>query len=123
MFSSSEIAFKIASTVAFREACKKASPILLEPMFDLEVVTPEDFMGAIIGDLNSRRGKVLHMSPRHNLQVVQAEVPLAELFGYATDMRSISQGRASFSMELAAYAVVPDKKAKEILESIGRFFS
>jgi elongation factor G len=117
-----EMAYKISSALAFREAVKSGKSQLLEPMFNIEITTPEEFMGAVIGDINARRGKVHNMAPRLNLQVVSAEAPLGELFGYATDIRSLSQGRASFSMELANYAIVPEKKMKEILTSIGRIF-
>lgn len=116
----SAMAFKIAAANAFREALRAAKSQLLEPIFKLEVVTPEDFMGTVIGDLNSRRGKVNHMTPRGTTQVIDCEAPLQTLFGYATDLRSISQGRATFSMEFLEYAVVPPKAEQEILTRIGR---
>ena len=117
---SSAIAFKIATSNAFREALKSANSQLLEPMFKVEVVTPEEFMGGVIGDLNSRRGKVNHMTPRGSGQIIEAEMPLQTMFGYATDLRSLTQGRATFTMEFLEYSVVPPKIEKEILHSIGR---
>ena len=102
----SEMAYKIAASIAFKEAAKLAESQLLEPVFKLEITTPEEFLGSVISDLNSRRGRVTTMSARHNLQVINAEAPLASLFGYATDIRSLSQGRASFSMEFLEYAPV-----------------
>lgn len=117
---SSEVAFKIAGSMAFKEAAKLAGPQLLEPISRLEIITPEEFMGAIIGDLNSRRGKVHRMDPRGNAQVIKAEAPLATLFGYATDIRSMSQGRATFTLEPSHYAPVPLKTQEEILIRLGR---
>lgn len=117
---STEMAFKVASAQAFREAIKIAKSQLLEPMFKVEALTPDDFMGNVIADLNSRRGKVLQMNPKAGLQAISAEVPLVNLFGYATDIRSISQGRASFSMEFQQYEVVPTKVENEILTRLGR---
>ncbi len=104
---SSEIAFKIAGSMAFKDACKKANLVLLEPVMDTEVVVPEEFMGDVIGDLNSRRGKILSMTPRSNMQIIKAYVPLATMFGYATDLRSRTQGRASYTMQFAHYEQVP----------------
>lgn len=117
---SSEVAFKIAGSMAFKEAAKNAGPLLLEPISRLEIITPEEFMGAIIGDLNARRGKVHRMDPRGNAQVIKAEAPLATLFGYATDIRSMSQGRATFTLEPSHYAPVPPKVQEEILTRLGR---
>lgn len=117
---STEMAFKVAASMALREALKSVKSQLLEPVFKLEIFTPEDFMGAIIGDLNSRRGKVHNMTPKPGGQVIQAEAPLATLFGYATDTRSLSQGRASFAMEFLQYAPVPPKVEAEILNRLGR---
>ena len=111
---SSEIAFKIASTLSFRSACEQAKPVLLEPIMSCEIVTPDECMGEVIGDLNSRRGRVLSMSPRSGLQVIRSEVPLKEMFGYSTRIRSMSQGRASYSMEPARYDLVAPALAKEI---------
>ena len=112
---SSEMAFKIAGSMAFQDAAKKAKPVLLEPMMQVEVTMPEQFMGDVIGDLNSRRGQVEGMDSRGSTQVVRAFVPLAEMFGYATDLRSMTQGRASYSMELSHYAEVPGNLAQELL--------
>lgn len=111
---SSEIAYKIAASMAFREATQQAEPLILEPMMACEVVCPEDYMGGVIGDLNSRRGKILNMSPRHGMQVIKAQVPLAAMFGYSTSLRSSSQGRATYSMEFSHYDPVPPNIADEI---------
>lgn len=111
---SSEVAFKIASSMAFQQACEKGQAILLEPIMRCEVVTPEEYMGEIIGNLNGRRGKVVEMTARSGAQVIRAEVPLKEMFGYSTQLRSMSQGRASYSMEPARYDVVTPSVAKEI---------
>ncbi|MDE3206808.1 MAG: elongation factor G, partial [Acidobacteriota bacterium] len=115
---SSEMAFKIAGSMCFKEACRKAHPVLLEPIMSVEVVTPEDYMGDVIGNLSSRRGKVEGMEQRGNSQVVRAQVPLAEMFGYATDLRSRSQGRATYSMQFNSYQEVPDSIAQEIVKRI-----
>jgi elongation factor G len=112
---SSEMAFKIASSMAVKDAVEKADPVVLEPMMRVEVTMPEQFMGDVIGDLNSRRGQVEGMDSRGSTQVVRAFVPLAEMFGYATDLRSMTQGRASYSMELSHYAEVPGNLAQELL--------
>jgi elongation factor G len=112
---SSEMAFKIAASMAVKDAVQKAAPIVLEPMMRVEVTMPEDFMGDVIGDLNSRRGQVEGMDSRGTTQVVRAFVPLAEMFGYATDLRSMTQGRASYSMELSHYAEVPAAVAAELV--------
>ncbi len=117
---STEMAFRVASANAVRDALRHGKSQLLEPIFKVEALTPEEFMGNVIGDLNSRRGKVLSMAPRNHVQVIQAEVPLKNLFGYATDLRSISQGRASFAMEFLEYAPVPPKVEQEILQGLGR---
>lgn len=117
---STVMAFKVASSAAFREAVKKAQSQLLEPVFYVEVITPEEFMGNVIGDLNGRRGKINSMNPKGQLQLIEAEVPLMTMFGYATDIRSISQGRASFSMEFEHYAAIPPKVEQEILATMGR---
>jgi elongation factor G len=113
---SSEIAFKVAGSLAFQEAAKRAKPVLLEPVFKVEVVTPEEFMGDVIGDLNRRRGQVHGMEPRGNAQVVTAHVPLSEMFGYATDVRSMSQGRATYTMQFDRYDEVPPNIAEKIIE-------
>ena len=108
---SSEIAFKVAGSMAFKEAMKRAKPKLLEPVMAVEVVTPEDYLGDVMGNLNSRRGRVEHLEPRGNAQVDQGEVPLAEMFGYATDLRSMTQGRATFTMQFDRYEEVPQSIA------------
>ena len=112
---SSEMAFKIAGSMAIKDAVMKASPVILEPMMQVEVTMPEEFMGDVIGDLNSRRGQIEGMDPRGSTQVVRAAVPLAQMFGYATDLRSMTQGRASYSMELSHYAEVPPNLAAELV--------
>jgi elongation factor G len=116
-----EMAYKIAAANAFRDAARNADPVLLEPVFKVEVATPDEFMGGVIGDLNSRRGKVHSMTARRGVQVVDAEVPLASMFGYATDLRSLTQGRGTFTMEFKQYATVPPKISQEILTRMGRF--
>jgi elongation factor G len=111
---SSVMAFEIAARAAFREAAAKAAPILLEPVMAVEVVTPEEYMGDIIGDLNSRRGHITGMEPRANAQVINAMVPLATMFGYVNTLRSLSQGRAQFTMTFDHYEPVPQMVAQEI---------
>jgi elongation factor G len=113
---SSEMAFKIAGSLAFKEALNRARPNILEPIMNVEVTTPEDFMGEVIGDLNSRRGQIQGMEERAGAQVVRAMVPLANMFGYVTDLRSMTQGRAVSSMEFAHYAPLPDSLAQEFVE-------
>ena len=112
---SSEMAFKIAASMAIKDAVEKADPVILEPMMRVEVTLPEPFMGDVIGDLNSRRGLVEATEIRGTTVVVRAAVPLAEMFGYATDLRSMTQGRASYSMELSHYAEVPGNLAQELV--------
>ncbi len=112
---SSEIAFKVAGSLALKEATQRAKPVLLEPVFSVEVVTPEEFMGDVIGDLNRRRGQVQGMEPRGNAQVVTALVPLAEMFGYATDVRSNTQGRATYTMQFERYDEVPPNIAEKVI--------
>jgi elongation factor G len=116
---SSERAFKIAGSMAFKEALKRSKPKLLEPVMLVEVTTPEDYLGDVMGNLNSRRGRVEGMQPVGNAQVVRAMVPLAEMFGYATDIRSMSQGRASFHMEFDHYEEVPQSIATEVIDAQG----
>jgi elongation factor G len=111
---SSELAFKIAGSMAFKECCEKAQPILLEPVMDVEVVTPQEFMGDVIGDLSSRRGKILDMENRAGAQVIEARVPLATMFGYATRLRSMTQGRANYTMQFGAYEAVPQNIFQEL---------
>jgi elongation factor G len=115
---SSEMAFKIAGSMAFKKAAKRAKPVLLEPIMQVEVVTPEDYMGDVIGDLSSRRGKVEGMEQRGTTQVVKAHVPLAEMFGYAVDLRSRTQGRATHTMQFDSYQPVPESIATEIIARV-----
>jgi elongation factor G len=116
---SSEMAFKIAGSMAFREAAKKAHPVLLEPIEDVEVVVPEEYMGDVMGDLISRRGHIEGIEPRAGAQVIRARVPLATMFGYATDVRSMTQGRATYTMQFSHYAEVPSTIAQEIIAQQG----
>ena len=116
---STEVAYAIAVSSAFRDACKKAGVILLEPVMELEVVTPQDYTGDVISDINSKRGKILTMGIKQNKDLISAEVPLAELFGYSTDLRSKSQGRASFTMKFKSYVEMPFELAKSTLEKKG----
>jgi elongation factor G len=116
---SSERAFKIAGSMAFKEAMKRAKPKLLEPMMAVEVTTPEDYLGDVMGNLNSRRGRIESMNPLGNAQVIQASVPLSEMFGYATDLRSMTQGRADFTMQFDRYEEVPQSIASEIIDAQG----
>jgi len=112
---SSEIAFKMAAIMAFREAVRKAGAVLLEPIMKVEVTTPEEYMGNVVGDLNSRRGQIEKMEDRANIKVIGAKVPLAEMFGYATTLRSVSQGRANYSMEFLHYNEVPRNVAEKVI--------
>ncbi len=113
---SSEMAFKIAGSIAFKDAAKKAGPVLLEPIMKVEVTTPEEYMGDVMGDLSSRRGKIEGMNQRSDAQVIKAMVPLSEMFGYATQMRSMTQGRAIYNMEFAHYSEVPRSISDQIIE-------
>jgi elongation factor G len=113
---SSEVAFKVAGSMAFQDGCKKAGPIILEPIMSVEVITPEQFMGDVIGDLSSKRGTIKEMRDRGSAKVIDATVPLAEMFGYATQLRSMTQGRASYSMEFSSYEPVPENVAALIRE-------
>ncbi len=115
---SNEMAFKIAGSMAFKEAARKASPVLLEPVMSVEVVTPEDYAGVIMGDLSSRRGRIEGMEHRAGSQVIKAIVPLAEMFGYATHMRSSTQGRAEYSMHFARYEEAPRSVSEEIIDRV-----
>ena len=117
---SSEMAFKIAGSMATKQAAEKSQPIILEPVFKVEVTTPEEYMGDIIGDLNSRRGMVSGMTDRNGAKIISAKVPLSQMFGYATDLRSKSQGRATYAMEFSEYVQVPASIQKEIKEQRGR---
>ncbi len=112
---SSEMAFKIAGSMGFKDGAARATPVLLEPIMDVEVVTPDSFMGDVIGDLNSRRGKIQGMTPRSGVQAITAQVPLAQMFGYATDLRSKTQGRATYTMQFGHYAQVPNSIAETII--------
>jgi elongation factor G len=114
---SSELAFKIAGSIAVQDAARRADPVLLEPVMAVEVVTPEEFLGDVIGDLSRRRGKVQGQEPRGNAIAIAAHVPLGEMFGYATDLRSSTQGRASFTMQFDRYEEVPASVAEAIVES------
>jgi elongation factor G len=116
---SSEIAFKVAGSLAFKEAARRAKPVLLEPIFAVEVVTPEDFLGEVIGDLSRRRGRIEGQERRGNALTVTARVPLSEMFGYATDLRSNTQGRANYTMQFEAYEEVPPNIAEKVVESRG----
>ena len=109
------MAFKIAGSMALQEGVKKGSPVMLEPVMKVEVTVPEEFMGDVIGDLNSKRGRIQEMTDRGQAKVVQAFVPLAEMFGYTTTLRSMTQGRASNSMEFDHYAEVPPNVAEDII--------
>jgi elongation factor G len=115
---SSEIAFKIAGSMAVKEGAKRAQPVLLEPLMNVEVVVPEAYMGDVLGDLSARRGKIGGMTQRGEAQVIAATVPLSEMFGYSTKLRSMSQGRAVYSMEFAHYEEVPKSKAEEIISKV-----
>jgi elongation factor G len=111
---SSEAAFKIAGSIAFQAAAKRAQPVLLEPIMKVEAICPEEYMGDVIGDLSSKRGQIKEMSNRGQLKVIDAQVPLAEMFGYSTTLRSITQGRGSYTMEFDHYAQVPGNIVEEI---------
>ncbi len=115
---SSEMAFKIAGSMGVKEACRKARPVLLEPVMDVEVVTPEEYMGAVVGDINSRRGRIVSMEARGTSQVVRANVPLGTMFGYVTDLRSMTQGRATSTMQFARYEEAPTAITEEIMAKV-----
>jgi elongation factor G len=118
---SDELSFKVAGSIAFKEGAKKAKPVLLEPIMDVEVVTPEEYLGDVMGDLNSRRGKIEGFSARKDAQVIKSTVPLSEMFGYATVLRSMTQGRAIYTMQFSHYMEVPKSIADEIAEkSLGK---
>jgi len=113
---SSEIAFKVAATMAFKSGMKQANPVLLEPIMKVEVETPEEYMGDVMGDLNSRRGRILGMDEQGSTQIIKAEVPLGEMLGgYSTTLRSLSKGRASYSMEFECYREMPKNVEEEVL--------
>ncbi|MBN2073435.1 MAG: elongation factor G, partial [Actinobacteria bacterium] len=113
---SSEMAFRIAGSKAFREAMKKCQPILLEPIADVEVVAPDEYMGDVIGDINARRGKIVSLDQRNKNRIIKAEVPISTMFGYATDLRSKTQGRATFTMQFKKYVPAPGRVVDEIIE-------
>jgi len=115
---SSEIAFKIAGSMAFKEGAHRAGPVLLEPMMAVEVVTPEEYLGDVMGDLNARRGKIEGLNPRKDAQVLRAMVPLSEMFGYATAVRSMTQGRALYTMQFSHYEQVPKSISDQIIEKV-----
>jgi len=115
---SSEMAFKVAGSLAIKEAARKAKAVLLEPIMSVEVVVPEQYMGDVIGDLNSRRGRIEGMQLRGTTQIIKAMVPLSEMFGYATDVRSRTQGRGSFTMHFGKYEEVPNALAEEIISKV-----
>jgi elongation factor G len=115
---SSEIAFKVAASMAFKDGAQRAGAVLLEPVMSVEVVTPEDYMGDVIGDLNSRRGRIESMERRGNLQVIKSKVPLSDMFGYATDLRSKSQGRATYTMQFDHYEEVPKSISESIIAKV-----
>jgi elongation factor G len=115
---SSEMAFRIAGSMVLKEAARKAGPVLLEPIMEVEVVTPEASMGDVIGDLTARRGKIERMEPRGAMQVIRAQVPLAQMFGYATDLRSKTQGRATYTMQFHSYQQVPESISREIVAKV-----
>ncbi|MGK2856429.1 MAG: elongation factor G, partial [Thermoanaerobaculia bacterium] len=115
---SSEMAFKIAGSLAFQEGAKKANPVLLEPMMDVEAVTPEEYSGDVMGDLSRRRGKIQQMEDRGGAKAIRAFVPLSEMFGYATQLRSMSQGRASYTMQFSSYEAAPKSVAEEVIAKV-----
>ncbi|MDR1087226.1 MAG: elongation factor G [Endomicrobium sp.] len=117
---SSEMAFKIAGSMAFKDACKKADPVILEPIMKAEVIVPEEYMGDVIGDLNSRRGKIVNIESKNRIQYIRANIPLAEMFGYSTSLRSLTQGRGNYSMEPSHYEEVPKQVSARILEKTAR---
>jgi elongation factor G len=112
---SSEVAFKIAGSMAFKDAAQKAGPVLIEPIMDVEVVVPEEYMGDVVSDLNGRRGRIERMDSRDRLKIIVGQVPLAEMFGYATDVRSVTQGRATFTMHFGRYSKVPNNITEEVV--------
>jgi elongation factor G len=115
---SSELAFKIAGSMAFKDAAKRATPVLLEPIMRVEVVVPEEYMGDVIGDLTSRRGRIVSMEARGGTQIVNSRVPLSEMFGYATDLRSRTQGRATYTMHFDRYEQAPQAVSDEVVARI-----
>jgi elongation factor G len=118
---SSELSFKIAGSIAFKEACRKANPVILEPIMKVSVMVPEEYMGDVMGDITGRRGSILGMEPRGGISQIDAHVPLSEMFGYATDLRSRTQGRGTYSMEPSHYVQLPRSIQEEIMSKRGRF--
>ena len=116
---SDALSFEICARIAFRNALRKCAPVLMEPVMSLEVVTPEDYMGDVVGDLNRRRGQIVDMDSKGNARIIKAKVPLAEQFGYVTVLRTLTSGRATSSMEFSHYAEVPANLAKEIIDKHG----
>jgi elongation factor G len=112
------MAFKIAGQMAFKKAAEMAKPVLLEPIMGVEVVTPDEYMGDVMGDLSSRRGRIEGMEARGNTQVVRAQIPLSEMFGYSTDLRSRTQGRATYTMQFHSYQQVPEVISQEIIKRV-----
>jgi elongation factor G len=112
------MAFKIAGSMSYKEAARKAKPVLLEPIMSVEVVTPDDYMGEVMGDLSARRGKLGGMEQRGNTQVIRAHVPLLEMFGYSTDLRSRTQGRATYTMQFDSYQQMPGNVQEEIVARV-----
>ena len=117
---SSEMAFKIAGSMGFKEGARRASPILLEPMMSIEIITPEEFVGQVVADLTARRGKTTGVEYRKGTNVIAGEVPLANMFGYVTDLRSLTQGRAIFTLQFSHYSSVPSSVSEEILSELKR---
>jgi elongation factor G len=115
---SSELAFKIAGSLGFKEAVRNAQPVLLEPVMKVEVVVPEEYLGEVLGDLSSRRGRIEGMERRGSTQIIRAMVPLAEMFGYATDLRSRTQGRASYTMHFSRYEQTPASISEEVIARV-----
>ena len=115
---SSDIAFKIAGSLALRDAIKKSQPILLEPVMKVQIITPKDYLGDVIGDMSARRGKIEGIESKGELQVINAQAPLASLFGYATALRSVTQGRATYTMQFSHYDEVPENMMKEIIDKL-----
>ncbi len=115
---SSEMAFKVAGSMALKNAVSKAGPVLMEPIMDVEVVVPEEYMGEVMGDLNGRRGKIRGIFPRKDAQVISASASLSEMFGYATSLRSLTQGRAIFTLQFSKYDVAPKAVSEKVVESV-----
>jgi len=117
---SSEMAFKIAGSIGFKEGARRAHPLLLEPLMSIEIITPDEFMGQVVSDVTARRGKTTRVEYRGGTNVITGEVPLANMFGYATDLRSLTQGRATFTLRFSHYSPVPPTLSEEILSELKR---